>query len=172
MLSTDKLGRLHIRAGDARLLLNGASSATWGVEGDAPAVTLMNGTAVFSTVNSKAFSLRAATALFRSQTDRPTVGSVTILNPKELIVRCSRGSLTITVEDDTRVVKEGKAYRVVLDDAPNRNSNRDKDAVLPPWNPGGTIPGGRTRFTWYLIGLVALISIFALHEALESPDRP
>jgi hypothetical protein len=78
----------------------------------------------------------------------------------------------ITVEDDTRVVNEGKAYRVVLDDAPNRNSNRDKDAVLPPWNPGGTTPGGRTRFTWYLIGLVALISIFALHEALESPDRP
>jgi hypothetical protein len=170
-LSTDKLGRLQIRAGDARLLLSGASTASWGVEGDAPAITLTNGTAVFSTLSSKALSLRAATALFRSQTDRPTIGSVTILNPKELIVRCSRGSLTITVEDDTRVVEEGKAYRVQLNQTPD-NSNRDRNSPLPPWKPRGTIPGGKTKFTWYLIAVVALITWFSLDEALESPDRP
>jgi hypothetical protein len=31
---------------------------------------------------------------------------------------------------------------------------------------------GRNRFVWFVIGAGAVITFFALSEALESPDRP
>src|SRR5260370_25135207 len=113
-LDTEQTGSLQLRAGAARLLLTGASGVTWGVDGTMPLATLTGGGAVFSTANSRAFALKASTAIFRPQNDQPTVGNVTILGPKELVVRCSRGALTISVEDDVRVISEGTAYRAVL----------------------------------------------------------
>jgi hypothetical protein len=31
---------------------------------------------------------------------------------------------------------------------------------------------GRNRFVWFVIGAGAVITFFALSEAMESPDRP
>jgi hypothetical protein len=81
------------------LLLPAASRVTWGSEEGTAAATLNNGTAVFSTASGGG----------------PTVGRVSIVNSKELRVSCSRGSLAISVDDDTKTVAEGTAYRVVLD---------------------------------------------------------
>ncbi len=118
-------GSIQIRAGAARLLLTSASQVTWANEESGASATLKGGTAIFSTANSKAFALHAGTALIRPNTDAATVGSVTILNPKELAVSCSHGALAISVEDDTKIVAEGTAYRVVLDpDDPQRPEHR------------------------------------------------
>src|SRR3954470_11162829 len=114
-LDTDALGSLQVRTGAARLLLTASSRVTWNDDSGAPAATLTSGTAVFSTANSKAFALRAGTAVFRPRGEEPTVGNVTLLNAKELVVRCTRGALTIEVEDDIRVIPEGMAYHVILD---------------------------------------------------------
>ncbi len=103
-LSTEKLGSMQIRAGAARFLLSGASSAALGQKDGVPAATLLSGTVVFSTANAKAFLLHASTADIRPESNRPTVAQVTYVNDKELRVRATRGSLAITVDDETQVV--------------------------------------------------------------------
>jgi hypothetical protein len=169
-LSTDQSGSLQVRTGAARLLLSSYSSATFSQEDSSPAATLAFGSATFSTANSNAFALHVASAVIRPKTSQPTIGQVTVLNPKELVVRSNRGSLTIAVEDDVREIPEGAAYRVVL----------DPDAADPqgPRGAGGKGSGGppikaaKSRFIWYVVGAAALITVWAVHEVYESPDRP
>ena len=166
-LRTDRTGSLQVRAGAARLLITASSQVTWGAEDGIPEATLQIGTVAFSTANAKAFVVRAGSAVFRPESDQPTVGNVTVLNPKELVVRCSRGALTIAVEDDVRVVPEGTAYHVVLD----ANAPPPTDAP-PQWGRRQPTKAGKSKFIWYAIAFTALVTAIAIHEALESPQRP
>ena len=169
-LSTEPSGSVQVRASAARLLLSSASSATFSQDDAALAATLTTGSATFSTANSKAFALHVVSAVIRPNSNQPTIGQVTVLNPKELIVRSTRGSLSIAVEDDVREIPEGAAYHVVLD--PN---------AADPQGPRGAGSGGhgrppikaaKSRFIWFAIGVTAVVTVWAVHEAFESPDRP
>jgi hypothetical protein len=169
-LDTEETGSLQVRSGAARLLLTGASRVTWATEDGAAAATLKNGTAMFSTANAKAFALHASTAVIRPKGDGPTVASVSIVNPKELRVSCTRGSLAISVEDDTKLVAEGMTYRVVLD--PDSVSD---DGSAPGSGPAAQKPpkkAGKNRFLLFLILGTAIPTAIALHYAWESPDKP
>jgi hypothetical protein len=113
-LSTEALGSMQVRAGAARFLLAGGGAATLSSGGAAVAATLSAGTATFSTANAKAFMLHFANAAIGANTNEPTVGQVSVISPRELVVKSTRGSLAVTVEGETRVVAEGAAYRVIL----------------------------------------------------------
>ena len=172
-LSTEKFGSIQIRAGAARFLLSGASSAALSQKDGAPGATLLSGTVVFSTANAKAFSLRASTAEIRPESDQPTVAQVTYVNDKELRVRATRGSLAITVEDETQIVPEGTAYRVMLDPSSYYASES-------PQGPAGAGAGsgkpprraGRSHFLLIAIIVTGVATGVALYEALQSPDKP
>lgn len=174
--NTEQAGSMQIRAGAARLVLTGSSRLVWGAEGGSPNATLLGGTAAFSTAGVKAFVLHAGTATFRPKGDEPTVANVTLLNPKELIVRCSRGAVLIAVEDDVRVITEGTAYRVVLDPeaAAGRLGGAPAPAApaRPQWGQGPPLKTGKSNFIWYAIAFTAVITGVAVYWALESPDRP
>jgi hypothetical protein len=174
-LSTNKTGTLQIRTGAARLMLSGASAATVGDVDGTPSATLQQGTAVFSTANAKAFVLHASVAAIRPETDKPTVLQVTYVNKDELIVRSTRGSMAITVDDETKVVPEGMSYRVILD--PDTYPN----AAAAPQGPqgagskgSGRAPrrAGRSRFLLIAITATGVATGVALYEALQSPSRP
>jgi hypothetical protein len=174
-LDTEQLGSLQIRAGAARLLLKGSSRLVWGAEHSAPSATLTGGTAAFSTANAKAFVLHAGTAVFRPRGDEPTVANVTLLNPKELLVRCSRGALLIAVDDDVRVIPEGMAYRVVLDPEAAASAGAVPASATPTPAARGQnrpIKAGKSKFIWYAIAFTAIVTSIAVSEAVESPDRP
>ena len=171
-LTTEQSGSIQVRAGAARFLLSSASSATFAKDEATPAATLTFGSATFSTSNSKAFALHVASATIRPNTDAPTIGNVTVLGPKELVVRSTRGSLNVAVEDDVRVIAEGTAYRIVLD-SPGTASAPQGPRGAGGRNSGGSpVKAARSKFIWYAIGITTLITVWALHEALESPDRP
>src|SRR6266849_4111964 len=167
-LSTDQSGSVQVRAGAARLLLSGTSIATFSQDDASPAATLTFGSATFSTANSKAFALHVGSAVIRPNTNQPTIGQVTILNPKELIVRSTRGSLSIAVEDDVREIPEGAAYRVVLD--PNASDPQGPRGAGTKGNDRPPIKAARSKFIWYAIAFTAAVTVWAVHEALESPD--
>lgn len=170
-LSTDQDGSMQVRAGAARLLLSSYSSATFSQEDASPVATLAFGSATFSTANLNAFALHVATAVIRPKTSKPTIGQVTVVSPKELIVKSTRGSLTIAVEDDVREIPEGGAYRVVLDPDPAAGPQGPRGAGSR--GPGGPpIKAAKSRFIWYAIGVTAVITVWAVHEVYESPDRP
>jgi len=173
-LSTADKGSMQLRAGAARFQLSASSMATVGEAGGMPQATLLQGTATFSTANARAFALSASTAMIRPKSDAPTIGQVTLLGEKQLLVKCARGALTITVGDDSRVIPEGSAYRIVLDSAANEEAQRQP----PPQGAGGRgsrrppISAGHSRFVWFAVGGVSIVTILAVQEALESPDRP
>src|SRR5207249_206289 len=168
-LSTDEVGSVQVRAGAARLLLANASAATLAQEETSPAATLTAGTATFSTANSKAFALRVASAIIRPNTDQPTIGKVTVLNPKELVVKSVRGSLQIAVEDDVREIPEGEAYRIVLD--PNADPQGPRGAGTKGMG-GPPIKAAKSRFIWYAVAITGGLTIYVAHEAWESAYKP
>jgi len=170
-LVTDRFGSLQIRAGAARLLLTSQSQVTWANDEAGASATLKNGTAIFSTANAKAFALRAGVATIRPNGDGATVGSVTILNPKELAVSCSHGALAISVEDDTKIVAEGTAYRVVLDpDAAAQEQGSNNPPPAFPQKPPRR--SGRDRFLMFILIFAGIGTAIGVYYALESPDRP
>jgi len=168
-LTVEQSGSMQVRAAAARLLLASGSIATISEDAATPAATLTLGTATFSTANSNAFAVHVGSAVIRANTNQPTIGNVTVLTPKELIVRSTRGSLSITVDDDVREIPEGSAYRVVLD--PNAQPQGPQGAGTKGYG-GPPIKAAKSKFIWYAIGIAAVVTYFAVSEALESPDRP
>jgi hypothetical protein len=171
-LSTEQSGSVQVRTSAARLLLSSQSSATLLQEQEdvGPAATLNSGSATFSTANSKAFAVHFASAVIRPSTDKPTIGKVSVVNPKELVVQCTRGSLSIAVEDDVREIPEGAAYRVVLD--PNAADPQGPRGAGTKGYGGPPIKAAKSKFIWYVIAATAVITVIAVHEALESNDKP
>jgi hypothetical protein len=169
-LSTEQSGSVQVRAASARLLLSSSSSATFSQDEATPAAKLTSGSAIFSTANSNAFALHVASAVIRANSNQPTIGQVTVLNSKELIVKSTRGSLSIAVEDDVREIPEGVAYHVVLD--PNAPMPQGPRGAGSKGYGGPPIKAAKSKFIWYAVGIVGLATYFAVSEALESPDRP
>lgn len=164
-LSTDPVGSIQIRAGAARLLLASSSSATLAQDDKNHSATLTAGTATFSTANSKAFALHFASATIRPNTDQPTIGKVTIVSAKELIVESVRGSLQIAVEDDVREIPEKAAYRVVLDPDPQGPRGAGTKGIGGP-----PIKAAKSKFVWYAVAVTAVVSVWVIHEACESGE--
>jgi hypothetical protein len=171
-LSTDPAGSVQVRLGSARLLLPSVSVATFTRDEAHPAASLALGSATFSTANSKAFSLYVASAVIRPASDRPTIGRVTLLGPKEFIVKSTRGPLTIAVEDDVREIAEGASYRVVLDPEAAAAEPQGPQGAGAKAMGGPPIKAAKSKFIWYAIAVTGLVTFFAVQEALESPDRP
>jgi hypothetical protein len=169
-LSTEQNGNIQIRAGAARLLLSGSSSATLRDADGGPSATLSSGTAIFSTAIAKAFTLLAARAEIRPRDDVPTIAQVSIETPKQFIVRSGRGALTVTVDGETHTIPEGEAYRVTL----------DSEAAPEPQGPRGagtkdvsrSKKVGKSNFYRVVAIGAGVATYFALDEAFESPDKP
>lgn len=172
-LSTADAGSVQLRTSAARFLLAASSMATINEDSGTPAATLQRGSATFSTANAKAFVLNASAAVIRPMSDEPTIGQVTMLSAKQLLVKCTRGALTITVGDDSRVIAEGSAYRVVLDPAESEAQNQPPPQGSGTKGSGGSpLKAAKSKFVWYAVAAVGLVTFFAVQEALESPDRP
>jgi hypothetical protein len=172
-LSTEKFGSLQVRAGAARFMLSSASSAAVDASAAIPSARLLAGTIVFSTANAKAFLLHASTADIRPQTDQPTVAQVTYVSDKELQVRSTRGSLTITVEGETQIVPEAMAYRVILDPSSYYAAENAQGPRGVGTRQGGPpLKAGKSHFLLIAIIITGIATGVALYEALQSPDAP
>jgi len=172
-LSTEQQGSVQVRAGAARLLLSSASSAVVNDTAGAPSAKLLSGTAVFSTGNAGAFTLYASTAAIRAESDAPTIGQVTYLNERELLVTAKRGPLTVTVGGEDQLIAEGKAYHVYLDPEMAQGPQGAGSGSQGPGGKGGSpLKAGRSRFLIVAVTATAVVTAIAVSEALESPSRP
>jgi hypothetical protein len=173
-LSTDPQGSVQVRAGAARLLLLGSSSAVVNDSEGSPSAKLLRGTATFSTGNSRAFTLFASKAAIRPQSDSPTIGQVTFVSDKELLVTARRGGLSITVEDETQTIAEGTSYRVLLDPTDSQAPAGAGSGSQGPAGSGGGGPlkAGRSRFLLLATALIAAGTGVAIYYAVESNARP
>ncbi|HEY1471176.1 MAG TPA: hypothetical protein VGF61_19195 [Candidatus Acidoferrum sp.] len=172
-LSTEDQGSVQIRAGAARLLLLSASSAMVNDSEGAPSAKLLAGTATFSTGNAHAFTLYASKAAVRAQSDAPTIGQVRLLNAKELLITSKRGPLSVTVDGETQIIEDGKAYHVYLDpDMAAAQGPAGAGGQGPSGKGGSPLKAGRSRFLIVVVAVTAIATYFAVSESLESADRP
>lgn len=164
-LSTEERGSLHVRMAGAQLYLLARTSTSLQATEQGAAATLIGGTIIFSAAMSQAFELHASSARLRTKGNVPTVAQVTLLGPKELLVTCRRGTIEFAVNDESDVIPEGASYRVLID--PPAGLAADE-------NPQQPRKSGRQRkaFLFLIFGGVAIATIWGIHEALESPDRP
>ncbi len=173
-LSTESAGTLQVRVGAARFYLAGSSAADVAApDGTGSAsFTLRAGTAVFSTSTARGFDLVVKDAHIRPRADGPVVAQVSIAGPKELIVTSRRGALAFTVGEETEIIPEATAVRVLLDPPPDPADPQGprgagtKDTQRPPRR------AARNRFIFVVIGVIAVLTYIAVDEALESPSAP
>jgi hypothetical protein len=163
-LSTETEGALQFRTPAARFYLPGNSSIALHRLPNGAQAQLQAGTVVFSTAKSAAMEILADESFIRPATDGPTVGQVTVIGPKELQITARRGALEFSYAGETEKLAEGASYRILLD---------QPEAMPWPKNQRPQ-PGGREdrKYKIVVIGLISGITILALCEALESPDRP
>lgn len=158
-LDTEDKGALGLRAGTVQLSLLADTTVVMQHDEFSLTPTLERGSVVFRTevggLQLSAFDVRV-----RPQSSMPTVGQMT-LETCSVLVTSRVQALEVTAGTETKIVQEGKSYRVLLGGPCNAKSKR-----TPMFG------GQRSRFLEVvLIGAgVAIIPI--LHEALESPDRP
>ncbi len=160
-IDTDEKGALSLRAGTVQLALLANTTVVIKHDESGLTPTLERGSVVFR-AESGGLQLSAADVRVRPQSSAPTVGQMT-LETCAVLVTSRVQALEVTAGAETKIVEEGKSYRVLLlggSCAANSISHR------PP------LASGRNRFVVVaLIGAgAAMIPI--LHEALESPDRP
>jgi hypothetical protein len=168
-LVTAQNGSVQVRTGAARFLLSASSSAILLQEDASAAGILTSGSATFSTANSNAFALHAFSAVIRANSNDPTIGQVTVVGRNEILVKSTRGALACVVDGETRVIPEGESYRVVIADtaaAANQGPAGNRGSGRPP------LRAGKSKAIYYIAAGTALVTVFALHEAVESPDRP
>lgn len=163
LLSTEAQGNLQVRAGAARLLLVGSTTAVLNDNEGMHSAKLIRGTAVFSTGNAHAFTLFASKAAFSAHTDAPTIGQVTYVSDKELLVLAKRGDLLVTVEGESQVIPEGTSYRVLLDPPAGEPGQGPAGAGGPP------VSAGRSRFLLLVAIVTGVGTTFAIVAACESP---
>jgi hypothetical protein len=86
-------------------------------------------------------------------------------------VRSTQGALSIAVADDVRSIAEGAAYRVVLE-PPSPAAAHGRGSVGSKANGQGPVGAGKSKFAWFAVTAVGLVTFLAVDEAVESPDRP
>lgn len=172
-LSTESTGVIQIFTKAARLQLVRSGAAQLSDTQGIPTATLLRGVAVFSTANAKAFLLRASIAEIRAENDAPTVGQVWMVSPKELRVQSMRGTLAVTVDGVTKLIPEATAYRVILDpEAPPPEPPQEAEGAGAKKRKNPVLIPARSRVVYTVTVAIGAVTFFAVHEALESPDRP
>lgn len=158
-LETQEKGALSLRSGQVQLTLSEQSTVWMNHENLVLTPTLQRGTVTFRTENGEAVEIRADDVRVRPHSAVLTVGQVT-LQDCDVLVTARTQSLEVTAGKETKILEEGKTYRVVRKGACGAAQNH---APLSPIN---------GRFFLLPIAIAVPITIWAVHEALESPDRP
>ncbi len=158
-LSTDAGGRLAVRLGGSQLYLLGDSGAKMKQSNAGVVAVLQRGTVVLNSPSAGAADLKASAAHIRAQAG-PTLAQVTLVSPTELLVTSNRGTLEVTIGEETHVVSEMTSYRVLIEpEVPNPQGGRP-------------IKAARSRFVVIALTLITIGTAIGVWRATISPDRP
>jgi hypothetical protein len=157
-LSTEVGGALTLRSGPVQLTLAEDSVVYMNQDGGSLSGMLQRGSVVFRVESGGSLKIDAVDVRVRPQSHTLTAGQVTLENCN-VVVTSRVQSLEVTAGKETKIIEEGKSYRVSIPGAcGGRSSNVPQPAVH-----------GRFLAIPIAIGVITVIGV---QEALESPDRP
>jgi hypothetical protein len=158
-METQEKGALSLRSGQVQLTLSEQSTVWMNHENLILAPTLQRGTVTFRAENGEGVEIKADDVRVRPHSPTLTVGEVT-LQDCDVLVTARTQSLEVTAGKETKILEEGKTYRVV-------RKGTCGTALSHP-----ALPPDQSRFFLLPLFVVTPIIIWVVHEALESPDRP
>jgi ferric-dicitrate binding protein FerR (iron transport regulator) len=157
-LGTDAKGAMAARSGTVQLILSEDSTLYMNRDESGLIPRLDRGSVGFHVEGNEGFRVLAADVTVRAQSSGPTVGQVTLENCYVLVTSRVK-SLEVTAGKETKIIEEGKSYRVALGGPCGMAHNR------------GPIITAHSRFLAAPVA-VGIATYIAVDEALESPDRP
>jgi hypothetical protein len=157
-LSTEAGGTLGVRSGSVQFVLPENSAIFVGQEGPTLTAALQQGSVAFTVESGGVLRLTAADVRVRPQSSALTVGQMTLENCA-VVVTSRAQALEVTAGKETKIVEAGQSYRVAIEGDCGRHRN------------ASPIPTAQSRFLLIPI-LAGGITIWGIHEAFESPDRP
>jgi hypothetical protein len=158
-METEEKGALSVRSGQVQLTLPEQSTVWMNHENLILAPTLQRGTVTFRADTGTEVEIKADDVRVRPHSPALTVGEVT-LQDCDVLVTARTQSLEVSAGKETKILEEGKTYRVVRKGACGA-------ALTHP-----ALPVGQSRFFLLPAAIVGGILIWSVHKGLESPDRP
>ena len=162
-LNTPANSTLRVRLGSGQLVLRQNSAAEVHSLPNGFSANLENGTIVASSTEGQTFQILADGATIRPANDQPASGQIAMLSATELVLTGNRGTLLVTMGDETKTLEAGSSYR--LEVAP-------EDTADPAPNPQAPHATARSRFLWIAIPAVAAVTGIVIWRALVSPTTP
>ena len=190
LFGTDSLGHALMRINQTRFQLTADSTAAFFIGPKGPLTELRHGRLIVSSSSvAESFEIYVSDIRILPGSEvRPLLAEVTYDSPCEVRIDVEHGSLEVTSGKETKTIDEGHSYRVTpevsvsaLDSTALSPYDRDYHkshthancAALPEHHMKLPTAAGLTHFNPYVLGgVVGLITIVAVHEALESPERP
>ncbi len=158
-METQEKGALSLRAGQIQLTLSESSTLWMNHENSVVNPTLQRGTVTFRAETGEGVEVKADDVRVKPHTPVLTVGQVT-LQDCDVLVTAVTQSLEVTAGKETKILEEGKTYRVVRTGACGAALNHPALAV------------GQSRFFMLPTGIAIGVVIWGVRKGLESPDRP
>jgi hypothetical protein len=158
-LSADAGGTLGVRLGSVQLILPGDSALFIAQDGPTLTAALQSGSVAFTVEPGGLLQVTAVDVRVRPQSGALTAGQVT-LEDCAIVVTSRTASLEVTAGKEVKIVDAGQSYRVTLNTGCGRH---------PMDKPVAPI---QSRFLLLPIIVGGGITIWAIHKAFESPDRP
>jgi hypothetical protein len=158
-METQEKGALSVRAGQVQLTLSEQSTVWMNHEDLILAPMLQRGTVTFRADTGTEVEIKADDVRVRPRSPVLTVGEVT-LQDCDVLVTARTQSLEVSAGKETKILEEGKTYRVARKGACGAALNHPALAV------------GQSRFFLLPAAIVGGILIWSVHKGLESPDRP
>lgn len=158
-METQEKGALNLRSGQVQLTLSEQSTVWMNHENLILAPALQRGTVTFRDETGTGVEIKADDVRVRPHSPVLTIGQVT-LQDCDVLVTARTQSLEVTAGKETKIVEEGKTYRVVRKSACGAYLNHAPLMV------------GQSRF-FLLPGAFGIgVIVWGVTKGLESPDRP
>ena len=169
-LSTDTGGVLRIRGRSVTLQLDAQSSLVVstmaGADGNILS-DLTSGGLIFSTAAAGNIVVTANAVSISPAANVATVAKILVVDPREIRIHAQRGALQFSYREESEIIPEGAAYRVLL----NPSEKDARMALAAAENEKRPMKRHKT-FLLLAIGVPIGILIPVLIHILESPDRP
>jgi hypothetical protein len=162
-LETPANSTLRVRLGSGQLLLRQNSVADVHSFPNGFAADLDAGTVVVSSAEGQTFQLIADGATIRPSNDQPAAAQIEKVSATELLLTGTRGTLTVSMGDETKTLEAGNSYRLEV---------QPEDPGPGPYPQGNPHPTARSHFLWIFIPAVAVATGVIIWRATVSPSKP
>jgi hypothetical protein len=188
VVRTDSEGHVQLRVRQTRFQLVGQSEAAFFYGANGAVTELRHGTMVIAlNFPSESFELFVSDVRIIPKNERPVLAEVTINTPCDFRIKVVHGNLEATAGKETKTLEKDRLYDVTpefsVDDSRNPaispdtseyHNGHEHNTCAPVANSGAQPHFPRkSRFAEVLVSAaISVVTILALREAVESPDRP